>query len=264
MKNVFSQVLVVILFLCVSITKVEAKPTAKNNGYFELKVYHFTNSQQEATVDSFLQYKYLPFLHGAGYTNIGVFKPIANDTATDKKIYVFTPFKSLKQWEGFQKELESADVMTDLNSYYVNVPYNQPAYSRIETIFLKAFDMMPPMAASQLKGPRSERVYELRSYEGASEKYHKSKVKMFNEGGEIEIFDRLKFNPVFYSKVIFGSRMPNLMYMTSFENMKTRDELWKVFFADPAFKALGAMAEYKNNVSRNETIFLRSTEFSDL
>lgn len=264
MKNIFSTVLAVVVFVCVSVAKVEANPTAKNKGYFELKVYHFTNSSQEATINSFLQYKYLPFLHGAGYTNIGVFKPIANDTAADKRIFVFTPFKSLKQWEGFQEQLASAAIMADANTYYVNVPYNKPAYSRIETIFLKAFDLMPPMAASQLKGPRSERVYEMRSYEGASEKYYKSKVKMFNEGGEIEIFDRLKFNPVFYARVLFGSRMPNLMYMTSFENMKTRDELWKVFFADPQFKALGAMDEYKNNVSRNEITFLRTTEYSDL
>jgi hypothetical protein len=45
---------------------------------------------------------------------------------------------------------------------------------------------------------------------------------MFNEGGEIELFKRLNFNAVFYASVISGSRMPNLMYMTSYESKADR------------------------------------------
>jgi cell fate (sporulation/competence/biofilm development) regulator YlbF (YheA/YmcA/DUF963 family) len=58
--------------------------------------------------------------------------------------------------------------------------------------------------------------------------------------------------------------MPNLMYMTSFENMQSRDEHWKAFGNDPAWKTLSAMKEYQNNVSHSDITFLRPTEYSEL
>ncbi len=259
MRKIFS-VFIFMMSLSFSFSKAEASPNAKSLSYFELKVYHISTSSQEATIDSFLRYQYLPFLHAAKINHVGVFKPISNDTASDKKIYVFIPFKSLKEWESLSAE----SFMGSQSEGYAEAPYTKPAYNRIETILLKAFPMMPELASSKLTAPKSERVYELRSYESPSEKYFKSKVKMFNEGGEIGLFARLGFNGVFYSEVVFGSKMPNLMYMTSFENMKTRDEHWKTFSTDPEWKVLSAKPEYQNNVAHIDIVFLRSAEFSDL
>ena len=123
---------------------------------------------------------------------------------------------------------------------------------------------MPKITPSKLTGTKSERVYELRSYESASERLYRNKVRMFNQGGEIDIFSRLAFNPVFYGEVIFGSKMPNLMYMTSFDNMKSRDEHWKAFGEDPAWKKLAAMPEYQKNVSHSDIYFLRPADYSEL
>jgi hypothetical protein len=82
----------------------------------------------------------------------------------------------------------------------------------------KAFPMAPFLNLPKLNGPKLLRVYELRSYESYTEKIHANKVQMFNEGGEIDLFKQLNFNAVFYGSVVSGSRMPNLMYMTTFEN----------------------------------------------
>ena len=86
---------------------------------------------------------------------------------------------------------------------------------------------------------------------------------MFNEGGEIKLFDRLGFNAVFYGEVLSGCRMPNLMYMTSFANMESRNEHWKAFSNDAEWKALSSDKKYANNVSKIDTYFLRATEYSD-
>ena len=86
---------------------------------------------------------------------------------------------------------------------------------------------------------------------------------MFNEGGEVALFKRLNFNAVFYSEVVAGSRMPNLMYMTTFENRADRDAHWKAFGDDPEWKKLSSMPEYQKNVSKIEIFFLRPTEYSD-
>ena len=252
----------VVIIIALSLVFLSLKVSARNSAYFVLKIYHFTTTAQEARLDSFLQYHHLPYLHSSKINNIGVFKPIANDTARDKKIYVFVPFKSLKQWEKYATDVVEHEVSGDTE--FAKAPYNNPVYNRVETILLKAFSQMPAMASSKLTGPKSERVYELRSYEGPSEKYFRSKVKMFNEGGEMDLFTRLGFNAVFYSEVVFGSKMPNLMYMTSFENMKSRDEHWKTFVADPDWKTLAAIPEYKHTVSHSDILFLRATEYSDL
>jgi hypothetical protein len=58
--------------------------------------------------------------------------------------------------------------------------------------------------------------------------------------------------------------MPNLMYMTSFNNKAARDEHWKAFGSDPAWKKLSSDPNYQHNVSKIDITFLRATEYSDL
>ncbi len=262
MKNL--RFLPVIAALCVWLLggPVAARPAAERPTYFELKVYHLKTARQEARVDSFLQQQYLPALRAAGIATIGVFKPIGNDTAADRRIYVFTPFTSLKQWEQVGKT--TAPKLLAAGGSYENTPYTNPAYNRLETIFIKAFEEMTGLTAPQLAAPKSERVYELRSYESASEKIFRNKVQMFNAGGEIKLFSRLGFNAIFYGEVLAGPKMPNLMYMTSFANMPDREAHWKTFSADPEWKKLSALPEYQNNVSHIDITFLRPTAYSGL
>ncbi len=70
--------------------------------------------------------------------------------------------------------------------------------------------------------------------------------------------------PFFYGEVIAGSRMPNLMYMTTFENMASREKHWDSFRNDPEWKTLSAMPKYQKNVSKSDIIFLRPTDYSDI
>jgi hypothetical protein len=239
-----------------------ASTLAARPAYFELKVYHLKTARQEALVDSFLQHQYVPLLHASGIATVGVFKAIGNDTAVDKRIYVFTPFASLSQWEKLSQQ--ATPKLLAAGGAYENAAYTNPAYNRVETILLKAFPDMTALLAPKLTTSKAERVYELRSYEGASEKIFRNKVQMFNAGGEIKLFDRLGFNGIFYGEVLFGAKMPNLMYMTSFANMAAREAHWKAFGADPEWKRLSGLPEYQNNVSHIDITFLRPANYSDL
>ncbi|MDP2336138.1 MAG: NIPSNAP family protein [Bacteroidota bacterium] len=86
---------------------------------------------------------------------------------------------------------------------------------------------------------------------------------MFNEGGEIKLFNSLNFNTVFSAEVISGSTMPNLMYLTTFADMPAHDTHWGAFRAHPDRKALSALPEYKNTVSNSVKILLHPTDYSD-
>lgn len=258
MKNLFR----LLLASCLSCWLSRPALAAERPVYFALKVYHFKTTRQEALIDSFLQRQYLPALHAAGMPLVGVFKPLANDTAADKRVYVFTPYASLRQWEKLEKE--TAPQLLAAGGSYENAAYDNPAYNRLETVLLKAFDEMGALAAPRLDAPKSERVYELRSYEGASEKLFRNKVQMFNAGGEVKLFNRLGFNALFYGEVLFGAKMPNLMYLTTFANMAAREAHWKTFGADPEWKQLSARPEYQHNVSHIDITFLRPAAYSDL
>jgi hypothetical protein len=232
--------------------------------FYQIKIYHFKSAEQEKLMDDYLQQALLPALHKTGIGKIGVFKPLANDTAADKLIYVLMPLRSFEQLLGLPALLEKDAVYTAAAGAYLNAPYTGPPYTRMESILLKAFAMAPNMQLPVFNGPQADRIFELRSYESATEKLYLNKVHMFNEGGEVPLFKRLQFNAVFYADVINGSHMPNLMYMTSFDNMASREQHWKNFVADEAWKKLSSMPEYQHNVSKAEIILMHSTAYSDI
>ena len=238
--------------------------TKKNKPeYYTIKVYHFATAGQETILDNYLEKAYLPVLHKTGIKQVGVFKPLANDTAADKSLYVFFATPSLEKLAALPQQLQTDTAYTNNAAAYLEAAYNQAPFARMETILLRAFRLAPEMQLPALKNTRSERIYELRSYESATEKLYNSKVTMFNEGGEIALFARLGFNAVFYADVISGSRMPNLMYMTSFENKAERDAHWKTFGSDPEWKRLSALPEYQHTVSKADIILLQAAPYSD-
>ncbi len=249
-----------IVFAFVSQSWTSDKPKRE---FYQITVYHFKSTIQENILDNYLQNALLPALHKMNIKNIGVFKNRSNDTIPDKTIYVLIPIQSIDQTLKIQSKLGADNTYQTSAADYLNAVYTAPPYSRMETILLQAFPLAPEMQLPKLSGSRKERVYELRSYEGATEKIFQNKVKMFNDGDEIGLFKRLNFNASFYGEVVAGSKMPNLMYMTCHENKVARDANWKAFIDDPSWKKLSSLPEYQHNVSRIDITFLYPTEYSD-
>lgn len=259
MKKIASLLLALVILIS---TSASAAPPARE--YYELRTYLLKSAEQEKMMDDYLQNALLPALKRSGIKTIGVFKPISNDTASIKKIMVLVPYKNMDQVLAIDSKLEKDKDYLEKGKGYIDAVYNNPAYQRMERTLMKAFADQPVLKLPKLESPKSDRVYELRSYESASEKIYRNKVHMFNEGGEIPLFERLNFNGIFYGEVIFGDEMPNLVYMTSFENMDDRNAHWKTFSDDAEWKVLSKKPEYQNNVSKNNTTFWRATEYSDL
>lgn len=255
----------VILVLVFSITCFAASSQHSNTNYhfFELKVYEFKTIEQEKVLDQFLAKAYLPFLHKSGIQHVGVFGLHNNDTVLNKKLFVLIPHVSLASIPVLQKSFLTDKAVLENGKDYIDAQSSNPAYNRITTYVLEGFRFAPFLMLPKLKSNHNDRIYELRSYESASEKKYWKKVEMFNEGGEIDIFARLNFNAIFYAEVISGPTMPNLMYMTSFENMDDRNEHWKAFSNDAKWKELLSMKEYDQTVSKNVTLFLKAKPYSD-
>ena len=266
MKNKFflqTARIVLVILLLNSLSSFDTA-TFKGREIYRITVYHFINANQEKVLDTYLQQALIPSLHRLKVEKVGVFKPLANDTAAVKQVYVLIPMGSVDMLTKIADGLEKDKAYQDAAAEYVNAVHTSPPYTRMETILLQSFELAPKMQLPALKSDKKDRVYELRSYESATEKIYKNKVQMFNQGDEIGLFKRLNFNAVFYAEVIAGSKMPNLMYMTSFENMDDRNSHWKTFVDDPYWKKLSAMPEYQNNVSHIDIILMHPAEYSDL
>ncbi len=238
---------------------------AKNNEreFYLIQVYHCSNNQQIKGIDAYLEKIYLPYLHKSGIQKVGVFAPLANDTALDKKLYVWVPMHSLNVLDKLDKGIEKLDAfakneIVDLENADSSLPY-----TRVERIVTKSFKLQTAFEKNTSLTKSPDRIYEYRSYESPTENAHLRKVHMFNEGGEIDLFKRLNFNAIFYSKAIVGDRMPNLIYMTSFNNMADRDEHWKAFSASLEWKSISNMPKYAKSVNRNETVLMTARMYAD-
>src|SRR5690606_8306700 len=259
-KNLLSITSAVLCFLMVA--SVYAQSPQRD--LYELRIYHIENESQEKRMDHYLENAFLPAVHKAGIEKVGVFKPLESDKEeAGKKIYVFIPYTSMEQFLELPQKLEKDQKHQESGKDFIDASHDDPTFKRRETILMQAFTGMPRFAESKLSGPKKDRVYELRSYESATEKQYRNKVKMFNDG-EIEIFDRLGFNAIFYAEVLAGSNMPNLMYLTTFSDIASEKEHWKAFGADPQWGKMKVMEEYQNNMNRNDTKLLYPTEYSDL
>jgi hypothetical protein len=237
-------------------------PSAKQM-YYEVKIYRINGPAQEAMVDAYLKDAYLPALHRAGIPVVGVFKPIEKDTAFGKMIYVFIPFKTIDQYTQLPDKLGKDQAYVTAGKAFIDAPYNNPPFVRYESILALAFTKMPEFRVPKFSTPPSERIYEYRSYESATEAKAAKKIEMFNEGGEIGIFESVGANAVFYAKVISGSQMPRLLYMTTYADMKSHDDHWTAFRNHPDWKKISGMEEYKNTTSRTNPFLLHPTSYSD-
>src|SRR5687767_13678719 len=86
-----------LILLCAMV--MSSATIAPKREYYEIKVYNLTSKTQEEKVERFLKDAFLPALRRAGISKVGVFKPVAADTANfGKKIFVLIPYTSLDQF----------------------------------------------------------------------------------------------------------------------------------------------------------------------
>ena len=242
---------------------ISTAPKKVNREYYRITIWHFKSAEQKQELDNYLENAYLPALRRLGVKNIGAFTPIANDTAVDKRVFIIVPRGSLESIAELPAKLLKDASYQDAAKNYMDAVYTNPPFTRMENILLYAFPDAPVLSLPNLKSAKADRVYEFRSYESPTEKLFRNKVQMFNEGGEVALFKRLNFNAIFYAEVIAGGSMPNLIYMTSFENMDDRNAHWKIFGADPEWKKLSSDPAYQHNVSRSEIILMKAAGYSD-
>lgn len=221
-------------------------PAAQGVDYYELRTYSLKNATQQKLVEDYFEHAAIPALNRIGIRHVGVFTELKPEGQT--KIYVLTTYKGLAHLSDIADNIDKDTEWKRLGEAYLNAPASAPAYERIESSLMKAFAHFPQLVAP----PKATRIFELRQYQSASEAAGKKKIEMFNDQGEIDIFKRLGFKPVFWGETIIGPQRPNLTYMVTFDDMAAKDAHWKAFGSDPQWKKISTVPEYADALLVNK------------
>jgi hypothetical protein len=232
----------------------------KNSIFHLLYFYMRTGSQVERTTQ-YLNSVYLPAARRAGVGPVGVFSPVIGERSPFiLSLATYPSFASLDtihakfaEDKEFEKGWDTYNTIAD------------PAYVRMESTLLRAFDGMPLLEVPPTEAKRAARIFELRIYESLNERASRRKIQMFNDS-EIGVFRRLGMTPVFFGETIAGRNLPSLTYMLAFDDLASRERLWRDFSADPQWQKLRAQpglsdAEIVSNISNT---ILRPLPFSPI
>ncbi|HSU58360.1 MAG TPA: NIPSNAP family protein [Bryobacteraceae bacterium] len=243
-----------------ALVSADTPPASPKNTYLELKTWRFHNSpeNQSARTADYLEHGLAPALSRAGARLDGAF---SNVIGPDGPYYVtLTQFSSLGTMQDVLAKL-TADEQHQQALQKLSSGSGLP-FVRVDSSLLRSFDGMPEPAVSAPSG-KSARIFELRTYESQTFVTLARKVGMFNSG-EMGIFQRLEFRPVFFGETIIGSSQPNLTYMLSYDNLSDRDRLWRAFGSDPEWKKLVSQPELKDSeiVANISNVILAPLRFS--
>jgi NIPSNAP len=232
--------------------------------YYELRTYRLRFGPQRKAMDDFLRDAALPAWNRLGIAPVGVFETTLGPEAPT--LHLLLTHKTLESFATAGERLEADAVFQKDAAAFLQRAGAEAAYVRYESALLRAFANVPRLEVPASKGTDKPRMFELRTYESPGETAHAKKMSMFTKLGELTIFRRAGLTPVFFGQTLVGSRLPNFVYMLTFEDMAAREKAWGAFRADPEWTKLSTTAGYTNEeiMSNISNILLRPAGYSQV
>lgn len=228
--------------------------------YIELRHYQIKSAEGTKQVDEYLVNALVPALNRAGSEAVGVLR---EEEEQDQPVrLVVIAHDSIDAFAKSAQTLAKDKTYQDKAADFLALDKKATPLVRIRSELLHSFDCWPALKVPAIAG-QSGRMYELRIYESSTEHYGNLKVEMFN-AGEVPIFIDSDIIPVFMGQAIVGENMPNLTYMTVYENQAAKDKGWDNFRKHPDWKVLSAKEKYKGTVSKIHKMNLVPVEGSQL
>jgi hypothetical protein len=230
---------------------------------YELRLYHLRRGAKQKVFEDYCREAAIPAMNRLGVGPIGVFNVMLGpDSPT---AYLLIPWKSMEQFLTVSQRLGTDAEHQKAGTEFINAPATDPAFVRVESSLMVAFDGMPKLEVPAAAAEKKARLFELRVYESHSKKANQKKIEMFNQG-EIAIFRRAGLTPVFFGETLVGSKLPNLTYLLTYESLAAREASWAKFGADPDWKKLSTTPGYTDPeiVSNISNVLLRPAACSQL
>ena len=230
--------------------------------YYQLSTYQLNSPEKAAAFDKMMAAG-VPALNRAGISEVGVFKARGGDKDGDPNWrYVLSAASSIDTFAEARVALASDGEFLEQARDYLSYEKSDPAYARISVSTFVAFDGFPSLVKPEGDGG-GKRFFEIREYQSHSEFKAFMKVKMFNDG-ELDIFDDVGLEGVFFGSALSGPDLPNLTYMLVYESDEAKKKAWDTFKAAPAWKAMSSDEQYKDTVSKIISKFLVALPYSGI
>lgn len=210
--------------------------------HYELRRYQLRNGPGAKIVGDYLA-ELVPALTRAGVRHIGVFQTmIGPDMPTS---WLLVPYETPGALAIVEKRIaaDAAFQRSAATAAYQAASAEKPAYVRLDSSLLMAMTNMPRLVPPAIDKPR---IFELRTYESASEAASARKQEMFTKLGETEIFRRVGLTPVFFGRTLIGLRQPSFTYLLTYADLAARQKAWEAFGADPEWQKLRATPGYSD------------------
>ncbi|MEX2261782.1 MAG: NIPSNAP family protein [Bryobacteraceae bacterium] len=194
--------------------------------FYLLENYYLRHSTQMARIHEFMSRGLLPAV-SESHAGPKIFLEglVAAHLPQYAAILGFGSLEEVAQWRaGRQKN----DALRKAYRAWEDGP--EPPYEHYSETLLKAADYSPEVQAGQPS--KTPRVFELRVYHSPTWKQLAALHDRF-AGPEIKIFHRVGVRPILYTETYIGANMPNLTYLTPFDNLAAREKAWEAFGSDP-------------------------------
>ena len=235
----------------------------KAREYYELRKYEQRSGTQTKLLQSYLADALIPALNRLGFSPIGAFNlDIGPETPT---LYLLIPSSTVESLVTAELQLARDEEFMKAAAPFWNAPASAPAFSRIESSLMIAFEGWPKLVVPPVTAQHGKRVFQLRTYESPTHQDHIRKVEMFHNG-EFEVFQRAGFWQVFFGDTLIGPRLPQLTYMVSYPDISEIDVKWDAFRNDPQWKKLSSQPRYSSEpiVDSISNLVLRPASFSQI
>jgi hypothetical protein len=238
-------------------------PASKAREYYELRKYEQRSGPQTKLLQSYLADALIPALNRLGFSPIGAFTlDIGPETPT---LYLLIPSSTVESLVTAELHLAKDEEFMKAAAPCWNAPAGAPAFARIESSLMIAFEGWPKLVVPPVTAQHGKRVFQLRTYESPTQADHIRKVEMFHNG-EFEVFQRAGFWQVFFGDTLIGPRLPQLTYMVSYPDISEIDVKWDAFRNDPQWKKLSSQPRYSSEpiVDSISNLVLRPASFSQI
>ncbi len=219
----------------------QVPPPAVTREYYQIRRYQLQAGPQTKITESYFGDALIPALTRMGMGPIGAFK--LDYGPETPAFYVLIPGRSIEALAMIDLRLAQDASFLKAAEPFWNAPATAPAFLRVGSSLLAAFEGWPRLTPPATTATKSKRIFQLRTYESPSDQDHVRKVEMFHRG-EFEIFQKAGCHPVFFGDALIGTRMPQLTYMLSFANLTELEAGWAAFSADPDWKKLSSSSRY--------------------
>ncbi len=216
-----------------------------------METYYLRNGSQPARLRDYLSQTALPALAKVHNSPVVVLESLA--ASQMPHVVMILGFRSVEEFWGVRGKLnQDRELVKAFEAWQSG---SEKAFESQENRLLEAASYSPEIAAPD-PAPKSPRVFELRVYHTPSWRHLNGLHERF-AGPEIKLFHKSGIHPILYATTVVGPDMPNLTYLTPFEDLAAREKAWDAFNADPEWlKARQESVEKHGQVVENTVVAL--------